>query len=485
MQQKETTLENTPENFLFPHLTEGKNTFSLKYDLRWQEELAYIIFTDSLFAEQIREVLEIDFFDDSALRILVKSFFMFRQVYQEYPELNMFVVYFNLMEKSPLTIRAKEILDNFLIKERSINADFVKDSALRFCKYRKLDFAIRKIAGKISEKMEDSDYEEVVSLISSTARLANIYDRGHIYKDHIAMRYANNRREPITTGITLLDGYTNGGLSKGELGLVIGGTGGGKSMFLAWLASRALMAGKNVIYYTLELSEADIAKRIDASLLNCNIGATHNYIDVITRKMSDLKGNLIIKEYPTKNCTVETIVSHIERERSLGNKPDLVLLDYLDLLRFSSKYTELRHNLQNATEEMRGVAKRYDVAVWTASQTNRDGYNSTTPGLEHISEAFSKVFATDLTVTIGRTEKEKKAGKAFYKIAKNRNGVDGVVFIGDLNTSNVQITFDAVVDEEEIIKTKNEAYKKELNTVVSYLNSSSEIKDISEDNPFF
>ena len=144
--------------------------------------------------------------------------------------------------------------------------------------------------------------------------------------------------------------------------------------------------------------------------------------------MKDVEGTLIIKEYPTKSASTETIKNHIERLKKRGIEPDMIIVDYADLLRPVKETREKRHDLENIYEELRGIAQIYDCPLWTASQTNRSGLNAEVITMEAISEAFNKCFVSDFIFSLSRTIEDKNANTGRVFVAKNRNGPDGLVF---------------------------------------------------------
>ena len=145
--------------------------------------------------------------------------------------------------------------------------------------------------------------------------------------------------------------------------------------------------------------------------------------------MKDVEGTLIIKEYPTKSASTETIKNHIERLKKRGIEPDMIIVDYADLLRPVKETREKRHDLENIYEELRGIAQIYDCPLWTASQTNRSGLNAEVITMEAISEAFNKCFVSDFIFSLSRTIEDKNANTGRVFVAKNRNGPDGLVLI--------------------------------------------------------
>ena len=264
---------------------------------------------------------------------------------------------------------------------------------------------------------------------------------GHDFIQDFEARYVKISRDPVITAWEEVDKITRGGLGKRELGAVIAPTGAGKSMALVHLGAMAVAMGKTVMHYTLELAEGVVGNRYDSCLTGVPLQHLHDYKDQIKEKIIQLDGQLIIKEYPTKSATTKTLESSLERLRQRGIEPDMVIVDYADLLRpVTTNYRqELRHNLESIYEELRGIAQKFDLPVWTASQTNRSGLNAEVITMESISEAFNKCFVADFICTISRTAEDTVEGSGRMFIAKNRNGPDGIVFPMEIDTSKVKL----------------------------------------------
>ena len=127
-----------------------------------------------------------------------------------------------------------------------------------------------------------------------------------------------------------------------------------------------------------------------------------------------------------------------------GIKPDIMIIDYADIMRSSRKYDSMRHELKLIYEEVRGLAVDIQVPIWTASQANREAANSDVVGLENMSEAYGKAMVADFICAISRKPSEKLLGGARLHVAKNRAGRDGFVFPIKIDTSQSRIE---VMDE--------------------------------------
>ena len=192
-------------------------------------------------------------------------------------------------------------------------------------------------------------------------------------------------------------------------------------------------------------------------------------------EIRDIEGKLIIKEYPTRSASIQTIKNHIEKLKRRNFSPDMIIVDYGDLIRpEKGGKDEKRHQLETIYEELRGIAQLNACPVWTASQTNRSGLNAEVITMEAISEAFNKCFVADFIFTVSRTIEDKNTNGGRIFIAKNRNGPDGLVYPIFMDTSNVRIkvmpqTNETVEDilensakkQMQKLKEKYKDYKKE------------------------
>ena len=161
-----------------------------------------------------------------------------------------------------------------------------------------------------------------------------------------------------------------------------------------------------------------------------------------------------------------TLRNHLEKVITRGFKPDVIIVDYADLLRPTSGLREKRHELETIYEQLRGLAQEHKCCVWTASQTNRSGLNAEVITMESISEAFNKCFVADFILSISRTSEDKLNNTGRIFIAKNRNGVDGVIYPIFMNTSNITIkVFPS--SGETIGEVKKEARKRQEKKLVT------------------
>jgi len=443
-----------------------KPSFS-KYGKDFQESLCQMILQDRPFADQILEVLDIGFLELRYLRVFVQKISDYREKYEVHPNYKTMISIIRADIEDENVATQQQLRNYFArIHDTQVNgSEYIKNIALDFCRKQKLKEAMIKSVGLL----QTSSFDEIAKVINDAIKMGDPSDFGYDYLKDFEKRFEIKARNPITTGWEQIDEICRGGLGKGELGVVIAPTGAGKSMALVHLGAQALKAGKTVIHYTLELSDTVTASRYDSCLTKIPLSQLHSFKEEIYEQVQDMEGVLIVKEYPTKSASTRSLRTHLEKLRMRDISPDMVIVDYGDLLRPISGKSEKRHELESIYEEMRGLAQEFNCCVWTASQTNRSGLNAEVITMESISEAFNKCFVSDFIFSISRTVEDKQSNTGRIFVAKNRNGPDGLVYPIKMNTANVHIeVLDptgaeqpglSVKDQSEILKEKYKKFK--------------------------
>lgn len=450
-----------------------KSSFE-KFGTKFQENLVQLMLDDRSFCDQISEVLDIQFLELKYLRLFVEKMFEFRKKYGTHPSRDTITTILRSdidKENDLLQKQVREFYARIQSNDFSIEGEqHIKDISLDFCKKQKLKEAMIKSVSLI----QNSSYDEISKIINDALKLGTDNDYGYDFFLDFEKRFELKARNPVSTGWELIDNITKGGLGRGELGVVIAPTGAGKSMALVHLGAMALQAGLNVVHYTLELQDKVVALRYDSCISGIHLTDVREQKDHVWESIKDVPGKLIVKEYPTKSASTNTIKNHLEKLKRKDFKIDMVIVDYGDLLKPISVQKEKRNELESIYEELRGLAQIYGCTLWTASQTNRSGLNAEVITMESISEAFNKCFVADLIFTISRTIKDKNTNEGRIFVAKNRNGPDGLVFPIFMDTGNVKIkvlsqSTETAVDlmekatqnQEKLLKEKYKNYKKE------------------------
>ena len=452
------------------------DTFS-KFGKSFQEKLVKTILFDRNFANQMEEVLDTSYLELKYLQIFVDLMFQHKQSYP-HPTYEAMVSVVRTQTEDYSDSIIKQVIDFMArIKSNAIGDDddeYVKEKSLDFCKKQKLKEAILRSV----DLLQSQSFDQIQKVINDAMNLGADNDHGHDYHKDILDRFELKMRNPVSTHWDEIDLITKGGLGKRELGVVVAPTGAGKSMALAHLGAMAVVKGKTVVHYTLELADTVVGQRYDSCITGIDLKHLMTMKDSILQVIEHIPGQLIIKEYPTKSASTRTISTHLEKLKQKGINPDMIIVDYADLLKPTAsgfKTQELRHSLGNIYEELRAIGQVWDIPVWTASQTNRSGLNAEVITMESISEAFSKCFVADFICTISRTIEDKTENKGRLFVAKNRNGIDGIVYPMEIDTAKVHLkvlppdecsTIDAVVmktkqEQDDHLRQKYQKFKQE------------------------
>jgi len=408
-----------------------------KYGKSFQETLAHIILEDRPFSDQMEEVLDVSFFELKYLRVFVAMVFDYKLKYRVQPTKEILASMLRTEMEDENEATQKQVRDYFarMCVKAPADTEYIKNTSLDFCKKQKLKEAMIKSV----DLLQNSSFDEIKDVIDKACRLGIDSNFGHDYKKDFELRYTHHSRNPISTGWKHIDKISKEGLGAGELGVVIAPTGAGKSMILTHLGSTAIKDKKNIVHYTLELSEQRTGQRYDSCISDIKLQDLFELKEQVYETCVDVEGDLIIKGYPTKSASINTLRAHLEKLKKSDKKIDMIIVDYADLLKVTSRYREKRDELESIYEGLRSIAQEFECPVWTASQTNRSGLNAEIITMESISEAFNKCFVADFIFSVSRTVKDKNANTGRMFIAKNRNGPDGIIFPIFMDTSNVKI----------------------------------------------
>tara|TARA_R110001583_G_scaffold96407_1_gene240598 strand:+ start:4324 stop:5706 length:1383 start_codon:yes stop_codon:yes gene_type:complete len=408
-----------------------------RYGKAFQEGLVQLIFEDRPFADQITEVLDINFIELEYLRIFLRKTINFRERYDKHPSVDAMLTIIKTDLEHEDEILQQQVQDYFgrMHTREVTDIGYIKETSLDFCRKQNLKEAMLTSVGLL----QNCSFDEISKTINDALKLGSENNFGYDYIVDFEERFTPKFRNPVSTGWPDIDGITGGGLGKSELGVVIAPTGAGKSMVLVHLGSEALKEGKTVVHYTLELQDTVIATRYDSCITGYPLSDIINFKEEVYEEIKDIDGNLIIKEYPTKSASTNTIRAHLSRLVKRGINPGLIIVDYADLLKPVQMRKEKREELGSIYEELRALSTEFQCPIWTASQTNRSGLSAEVITMEQISEAFNKCFVADFIFSVSRTieDKQNNLGKIF--VAKNRNGPDGMIHQIFMDTSNVNI----------------------------------------------
>lgn len=430
----------------------------------FQERFVQAILTDQKFAEQTMEVFKSEYLELKYLSFLTDRYYAYSRKYKVFPTLQMLVTIIKDDLKVGTDIVLRDQIIDYLTRMRTndgaTDLPYVKEKSLEFARKQ----ALKKALESAVDQMEANKYESIVETIKNAVQVGTAPSVGHDFFNEMDARFTRLKRDTIPTRLPELDKkeILNGGSGKGELLCVVGASGAGKSHFLTMIGANALREGKNVLHYTFELSETAVGIRYDSNL--CDIDSN----EVMDRKEEVVKyyeenrlGRLFIKEYPTNTASIYTLKAHVERLSLRGFKPDMIIIDYADIMRSSRQFDSLRHELKLVYEELRGLAMELGLPIWTASQSNKEGANADVIDMTNMSEAYGKAMICDVIVSVSRRPHEKATGWGRLYVAKNRAGRDGIVYPLRMNTARSKFEIVGEADSPEETRVSDEEAQKQ------------------------
>lgn len=432
----------------------------------FQEKIVEALITDPPWAEQMREVMDSGYFEPRYLEFLVDRYFSYAEKYRAFPTLNLLISIVNDELKAdsdkPLRSQICEFIVQMQAEKNGSDLPFVKEKALEFCRKQALTSALERALDHIENQRYDAVVEEVkkATIVGTPSSIGLSF-----FKDYDA-RFTRAKRNCVPTGLAELDvrKILNGGLGQGELGVVVAPTGVGKSHWLTFIGANAMEQGFNVVHYTFELNEQIVGLRYDSCL--CGIDSTEvpeRSADVIKSYKERSLGKLIIKQFPANSVTVYTLRSHLDRVLVQEKfRPDLIIIDYADIMRSTRQYGELRHELKLVYEELRSViGQELMLPVWTGSQSNKEGSKADIVDLENMAEAYGKAMIADFVMGLSRRSAEKNTGVCRLYVAKNRAGADGMVFNGTINTAQSKFAIEGEAMNPSDVKAEDQQSQRE------------------------
>ena len=407
-----------------------------EYGWGFQVKVIAAMFTDRIILQQIADIIQADYFESDANSWLLEVILQHFNEYKIPPSKDVLKVKITEVDNDILKAAILEQLKDVFRYMESDDLTFVKDEILKFCKNQEIKRAIMDSVSLL--KM--GNYDEIKTKIDSAMKAGADTNIGLEYKTNIQARYAEASRHTITTGWDVIDDLMDGGLAPGELGVVMAPAGIGKSWMLINIGANAVKAGKTVIHYTLELNENYVGQRYDSVLTGINAQTLKHHQDTVEERMQTLSGDLIVKYFPTKSVGVMGLKAHLEKTIMLGQKPDLVIVDYGDLLKINAK-KDKHEALEELYEELRGMAGEYDIPVWTASQAGRSALEEDVIEADKIASSYGKVMVADFLMSLSRKVEDKMSGTGRGHVIKNRFGPDGITLPSKINTNNGQFQF--------------------------------------------
>ena len=402
-----------------------------QFGTSFQSKIIASLMSDVKFIQTISDILEPDMFDSDSNKWLVKSIREYFYEYKKQPTLEVVKYKIDEIDNDVLKSGVVEKLRDVWKNIEATDLEFVQSETLDFCKNQTLKNAILESV----DMLENKDYDGIKSTIDNAMKAGTTRDLGHDYIPSLEMRLEESARITVETPWDVVNDITDGGLGAGELGVIVAPAGIGKSWTLQALGSEVIRKGKTVVHYSLELNENYVGLRYDSIFSGVTTANIKYHKEDVEKKLSQLPGKLLIKYFPTKAASVQTLGAHLKQIELSGVDIDMVIVDYADILMPTGNFKEKRHAIGNIYEDLRGLAGELEIPIWTASQANRSALEEDVIGADKVAEDYSKVMTADFVMSMSRKVEDKIANTGRFHVIKNRFGIDGVTYPSTINTN--------------------------------------------------
>ena len=407
------------------------------YGTAFQVKVLSSLLTHKEFLQQMNDVLSEEYFDNQAHKWIVKNILDYYEQYHTTPTMEVLKVEMKKVENEVLQLSIKEQLREAYQSSKS-DLEYVEEEFSAFCKNQQLKKALLSSV----DLLNSGDFESIRGLIDNALKAGNDKNIGHEYIKDTEARYREDARTVVPTPWEKFNEFMQGGLGNGDFGLIFGNPGGGKSWTLVALGGYAVKMGYSVLHYTLELGEDYVGRRYDAFFTGKPVDTLFKNRSKIDEVVEQLPGQLIIKEFSPGMATVNTLRSHIQKCEDLGFAPDLIIVDYVDLLSSKKRTQDRKGEIDDIYLSTKGLAKELQLPIWSVSQVNRSGAKDDVIEGDKAAGSYDKMMVTDIAISLSRKKEDKVNGTGRFHIMKNRYGMDGMTYsvVADTSTGHFEVT---------------------------------------------
>jgi replicative DNA helicase len=398
----------------------------------FQQSLIKAIVEDKKYGETIIDVLESKFFDNNSFKFIMENIKELYKNYSKIPDYNTLAQ--KIMAEGGNKDSSKVHVDTLeAIKENESQTEYVKDTALNFCKQQNLKRELKNV-NSIIESGEFEAYNKIEEIIQRALQVGITNDEETDVFHDIEGALEKDFRLPIATGIVGVDEVLKGGLGVGELGIVLAPTGTGKTTLLTKFANTAYNLGYNVVQIFFEDNPGNIKRKHYTIWTEIAPDSQPEFKEEVKAKVEEAqaksKGSLKLLKLASDNVTVSEIKNKIRKMNSDGTKKvDLLVIDYVDCISTdkSANGEEWKGegSIMRSLESMTG---EFEMAIWTATQGNRESISSEVVTGDQMGGSIKKAQIAHVILSIGKTLEQKDHNLATLTLLKSRIGRDGVVF---------------------------------------------------------
>ena len=425
-----------------------------QYGNAFQIKVLGALLTQRDFLLNIADSLDSEYFESQGHKWTIEYIIKYFNQYHTYPTIETLSIEIKKIDNEVLRISLTESLREAYKMADVADLEWVEKEFSDFCRNQQMKKAIMTSV----DLLNLGDYDGIRGLINDAMKAGEEKNIGHMYEADVEARYRDDNRKAIPFPWKTFNDLTQGGYGKGDLVLLFGNPGGGKSWGVIAMAAYAAALGYNVAHYTLELSEGYIGKRYDAVFSGIDVDKLDHHRAEVEEAIAKVKGKIVIKEYAPKRASLDTIEAHIQQlEHQNEFKPDLIIIDYLDLLRTKGR-KERKDEIDDVYTDAKGLAKELGIPIVSPSQANRTGAEEGILQAKNAAGSYDKIMIGDIIISLARGRKDKVNGSGNWHFIKNRYGADGLTFSSKINTANGYIDInDQPMDDDFEDKSKGKS----------------------------
>lgn len=439
----------------------------------YQYKLAHEFMENHTFFEDLSPIIDQNMFTDPNLKVFVGVMKNYYERQESVPKYDYMEIELRNISHSE---REAETYLAVLEKVKNIPTDGVertRELAERFFRQQNIIKTAHEIL-KIAGNGDSEKYDECVTLLNDAMAKGVHNDFGEALFDHLDETLSDDYRTPIPTGIKKIDETLEGGLGKGELGVIIGPSGFGKTSLTTAMASNAAEEGFKVLQIVFEDRIKQIQRKHIGRITGIeskDLSKTEN-IDLVKSTLEayplkeEMQNNLKIVKFPSGEKTARDIERFIRKLINTGFKPDLVIVDYFECLahepdRSATNEYEREGKTMRKFEAMAG---ELDMAFWIPSQGTKDSINLELVTMDKIGGSVKKAQIAHVIMSIARTLEDIGNNKATIAILKNRAGKSGKVFNNvEFNNGTCRISTDNVDEYDNMFEVKKKQQEDRVN----------------------
>lgn len=414
---------------------------------KMQKRVLAVILKDARKFAQCRSFITPDLFTDTALSDVYSAAQNVWDTHHEIPSRTALTDLFS--DNEPARIKIRELYKLVVHDEK-----YTIDRIAKFANNRAVKLACLHI-GAVAKYNETHDithlenyqlvdsrgnikkgYEDPLAILQRAVSVGSSAANTGVFFDEIMENIARRARHPadrnlLYTGYKHLD-ESGTGIARGEIGCVLGSSKSGKSHFLLGIAMKALHEGLNVMYVNVEIEEERLEDRFGRRIAGKKADMHKDPEDFVKRMMDNYRKRVIngarlklVRRY-SGEVSMNDVRALVIQCHAEGFKPDVLVIDYVGIMRPDVVRTEERHNINSLWVQFRGLCQEFNVYGWSAAQANRIGARSDLVRGEDLAECYQIKSHIDLGISITRTLDEIEESKGRFHIFASRNGRDGL-----------------------------------------------------------